>query len=136
MSWTVKFHDEFQPEFDALSQEVKEELLAEAKFVETFGPETSRPHVDTLKGSQYANMKERRFEANNGEWRAAFAFDPRREAIVLIAADKAGVNQAKFYKRLIEKADARYTRHIAGLKPENKVATAKNSPRLSHRKRS
>ena len=126
MKWTVKFQDEFKAEFDELDQEVKDELLAEAKFVEKFGPETSRPHVDTLHGSAYANMKELRFEAKDGEWRAAFAFDPKREAIVLVAADKSGVSEKKFYKRLIGKADARYARHIAELKAERNAVSAKN----------
>ena len=87
-TWTVRFHGEFKAEFDTFDQEVKNELLAEAVFVERDGPEAKRPHVDTLNGSRYARMKELRFEAADGEWRAAFAFDPKREAILLVAADK------------------------------------------------
>lgn len=37
MTWTILFHDEFKEEFDLFAQEVKNELLAEAKFVEMFG---------------------------------------------------------------------------------------------------
>ena len=112
MPWTVAFHEDFEPEFDNLSEEVQDELLAEAKFVERFGPEAGRPHVDKLKGSRYANMKELRFEAANGEWRVAFAFDPKRRAILLVAGDKTGVSQKKFYKRLIARADLRYRQHL------------------------
>lgn len=85
MKWTVAFHDEFEPEFDVLPVEVQDELLAEAGFVERFGPETGRPHVDTLNASNFANMKELRFEATNDEWHVAFAFDPSRTAILLVA---------------------------------------------------
>lgn len=53
MRWAVRF----QVEFDALAEEVQDELLAEALYVERFGPQTARPHVDTLKGSDFANMK-------------------------------------------------------------------------------
>ncbi len=119
------FHDEFEPEFEALPVEVQNELYAEAGFVEMFGPETSRPHVDTLKASGYANMKELRFEAADGEWRVAFAFDPKRRAILLFAGDKTGGSEAKFYKRLIAKADARYERHLKNLKAEDKKGTEK-----------
>jgi hypothetical protein len=118
MVWTVIFHDEFEPEFDEFSPDVQDELYAEASFVERFGPETGRPHVDKLKGSGYPNMKELRFEAANGEWRVAFAFDPQRRAVLLVAGDKTGGSDKKFYKRLIEKADARYKRHIQRLKTE------------------
>lgn len=114
--WTVTFHPEFEPEFDKLTLEVQDELYAEATFVERFGPATGRPHVDKLKGSRYANMKELRFEAADGEWRVAFAFDPKRRAVLLVAGDKTGTSQNKFYKRLIAKADARYERHLQGFK--------------------
>jgi hypothetical protein len=99
-------------------------MLAEASFVEMFGPETGRPHVDKLHGSDHANMKELRFEAANGEWRVAFAFDPKRQAVLLVAGDKTGVSEKKFYKRLIEKADERYSRHVEKLKAEEKAAKA------------
>jgi hypothetical protein len=124
MKWTVKFLDEFEPEFYDLPQEVKDEMLAEASFVEMLGPETGRPHVDKLHGSDHANMKELRFEAANGEWRVAFAFDPKRQAVLLVAGDKTGVSEKKFYKRLIEKADERYSRHVEKLKAEEKTAKA------------
>src|SRR5580698_9321748 len=120
MEWTVSFHDDFEPEFDALPDEVQDELLAEATFVKRFGPETGRPHVDKLHGSAYANMKELRFEAEDGEWRVAFAFDPKRQAILLAAGDKSGVSEKKFYKRLLKKADARYKQHLEKQKAEGK----------------
>jgi len=43
----------------------------------------------------------------------AFAFDPRRRAILLVAGDKSGVGERRFYKQLIAKADARYEAHLA-----------------------
>lgn len=109
-AWKVAFADEFEPEFAALSPTVQDELLAQAKVLEAFGPEAGRPRVDTLNGSKHANMKELRFDADGGVWRAAFAFDPERKAIVLAAADKSGVSEKRFYKALIKKADAHLER--------------------------
>ena len=57
-------------------------------------------------------MKELRFNAADGVWRAAFAFDPKRRAVILVAADKSGVAEKKFYKNLIEKADSRLRRRL------------------------
>lgn len=59
-------------EFDALPTAVLDELLAQAKLLETFGPSLGRPRVDTLNGSRHANMKELRFNAADGVWRVAF----------------------------------------------------------------
>jgi len=60
-------------------------------------------------------MKEMRFFAGGGVWRIAFAFDPARRAILLVAGDKAGVNQRRFYRALISKADARLAGHLKAL---------------------
>lgn len=115
IKWTVKFHEKFEAEFDVLNEYVQNELLARAVVLEKFGPNLGRPSVDTLKGSQYANMKELRFQANNGVWRVAFAYDPKRQAILLIAGNKAGVGEQRFYKELIRKADERFSNYLANL---------------------
>jgi hypothetical protein len=44
-------------------------------------------------------MKELRLDVEDGIWRVAFAFDPDRQAILLIAGDKAGKNQKKILQR-------------------------------------
>lgn len=120
--WTVEFHDDFDPEFDALPADVQDGLLAAARAVELLGPWAGRPHVDTLAGSRHANMKELRFRGRSGSevWRAAFAFDPERKAIILVAGDKQGTDSARFYRSLIAKADRRFDSHLKGLKSTGK----------------
>ena len=112
MTWSVEFCDELADDFVALAEEVQTTLLAHARLLEEFGPSLGRPYVDTLHGSRHANMKELRFDAAQGVWRVAFAFDPKRKGVLLVAADKRGKSQAKFYKRLIKTADARFDAHI------------------------
>jgi hypothetical protein len=112
MAWTVLHHPTFDVEFEALSHGVRLEILAMTGLLERLGPMLGRPHADTLSGSRFANMKELRFTADHGVWRVAFAFDLQRQAIVLVAGDKAGVNQTRFYRTLIAKADARFADHL------------------------
>jgi hypothetical protein len=114
--WDVVFHDEFLPEFRKLPTEVQEELVALTLNLGEKGPLLGRPEVDTLKGSSHANMKELRFRAGGGVWRVAFAFDPERKAIVLVAGNKSGVGQGRFYRELIRIADGRFDRHLANLR--------------------
>ncbi len=45
----------------------------------------------------------------------AFAFDPKRKAVLLVGGDKAGTDQKRFYKKLIGTADGRLERHLASL---------------------
>jgi hypothetical protein len=120
VKWSVEMADEFEPEFDALHEYVQTEILALSLVLEEFGPQLGRPRVDTLKGSRHVNMKELRFNAADGEWRVAFAFDPKRRAILLVAGDKAGVSERRFYRELIKKADARFNAHLVRVKTERK----------------
>ena len=91
---------------------MQDELLLGVRLLEVYGPKLGRPHVDTLSGSQFANMKELRFRAEDGVWRVAFAFGPKHNAILRVAGNKSGVSQARSYKRLIATADARYKAHL------------------------
>ena len=120
MPWVVELADEFEPEFDGLHKHVQEEILALSRFLQALGPGLSRPRADTLKGSRFANMKELRFSAADGEWRVAFAFDPKRRAILLVAGDKSGVSESRFYERLIPKADRRFEAHLRRLRTERR----------------
>ena len=115
MSWTVLFHDAFDAEFKALDLGLQDELLAHALLLGEFGPNLGRPTIDGLKGSKHANMKELRFGWDGGVWRVAFAFDPQRQAILLVGGDKGGADQRRFYKRLIAVADGRFDEHLATL---------------------
>ena len=116
MRWTVRFHEDFDEEFAGLPEAVQDELLAQSKVLEQFGPTLGRPHVDTLRGSRHANMKELRFGTKDGVWRVAFAFDPKREAIVLVAGDKSGQGEQRFYRQLIRTADKRFDGHLTRVK--------------------
>lgn len=80
------------------------------------GPSLGRPLADHIKGSRHKNMKELRpGSAGSTEIRILFAFDPLREAILLVAGDKAG-NWSKWYRKNIPIADARFDRHLQDVK--------------------
>ena len=116
MKWVVEFQRDFDPEFDALPQDVQDEVRAKGFLLEQFGPRLGRPHVDTLNGSRHSNMRELRFSAAGGVWRVGFAFDPKRKAILLVAGDKSGGGQERFYRQLLAKADERFDDHLSQTK--------------------
>jgi hypothetical protein len=116
MEWSVLLHEDFDPEFATLPEAVQDEILVALPLLKAYGPQLGRPYADTLKGSAHANMKELRFKAADGVWRLAYAFDPERRAILLVAGDKSGGSQTRFYKVLIAKADQRFTQHLDEMK--------------------
>jgi hypothetical protein len=87
-----------------------------SRLLQRFGPQVGRPRADTLKGSLHANMKDLCFSSAGGKWRVAFAFDPTRTAILLVAGEKSGVSERRLYRALIRKADDRFDTHLARLK--------------------
>lgn len=117
--WEVLLHDAFVEELEQLNESFQDEFFAHAKLLANYGPHLGRPAVDTLKGSTYFNMKEMRFSWQQEVWRVAFAFDPRRQAILLVGGNKCGVNQSRFYKRLIQVAEHRYQEHLQDLNQTN-----------------
>lgn len=118
--WPVATTDDFDEWFTDLSEEAQAEIIAKVELLKVLGPALARPHADTLNGSKHANMKELRADTSRQVLRIAFAFDPERAAILLVAGDKSGVSQKRFYKRLIAKADELFDAHLAKLKAKRK----------------
>ena len=120
MEWDVFYDETFVVELAEIERQsgsstAREEIAALALLLRRFGPSQRRPHCDTLKGSKHTNMKELRFTLPDGEWRVAFVFDPRRSAILLVASNKSGTNERRFYRQLIRTADARFDAHLQAL---------------------
>jgi len=110
MNWNVDIDSEFEREFNAFPQKTQDKISSLVRLLGKVGPSLGRPHVDTLTGSKYPNMKELRCTVTNGVWRIAFAFDPDRHAILLAGGDKSG--DKRFYEVLIARADDRFDRHL------------------------
>jgi hypothetical protein len=118
--WEIFFDDKFAEEFANWPEAVQDAVLSSLGKLRIFGPSLGRPSVDTLKGSSYPNMKELRVDADGGVWRIAFAFDPKRRAILLTGGNKTGISKDRFYSTLIRTADARYKRHLKGIGTESR----------------
>jgi hypothetical protein len=119
MEWDVEFDPAFALEAKEFSRAVQVEIVALSGLLAKFGPQLRRPHCDTLNGSQHANMKELRFTLPDGEWRVAFAFDPKRHAILLVGGSKSGTSEKRFYKELIRVADERFNQHLKLLRSKD-----------------
>ena len=100
----------------SLDQESYEQVVAALEVLAARGPHLGRPLVDTVTASRHRNMKELRpGYSGRSELRALFAFDPERQAILLVAGDKSG-NWKKWYTRNIPLADERFDRHLEQLR--------------------
>ena len=83
--WEIEVSDEFEAWWRELDLDQQELLDQRLRLLSDQGPGLGRPAVDTLVGSNLANLKELRA----GIIRVLFAFDPRRTAICCSAVTSA-----------------------------------------------
>jgi hypothetical protein len=107
--WVVLFSTEAEEWLASLTDEEWASIMAPIEMLEAEGPSLGRPAVDSITGSRHRNMKELR--SFGGHLRALFAFDPQRQAIVLLGGDKAG-DWSGWYERNIPRADALYDDYL------------------------
>jgi hypothetical protein len=76
------------------------------------GPELGRPLADRVRHSRLSNLKELRpGSAGRSEIRILYIFGPRRDAVLLVAGDKAGKWEA-WYRQAIPLAEQRYEDYL------------------------
>lgn len=113
MEWDVQSDEEFDAWLFGLEARVRAEIASHINLLRQFGPHLGRPHVDTVEGSAYHNMKELRVRFRGDPWRVLFAFDPTRRAILLVGGNKGG--DRRWYRTNIPIADERSRRHLERL---------------------
>ncbi|MFD6528962.1 type II toxin-antitoxin system RelE/ParE family toxin [Streptomyces sp. NPDC060184] len=114
MSWNIVIVDEVRDWLRALrrqDQETVRLIAAAIDVLESQGPTLGRPLVDSITGSSLKNLKELRPGSTGGsEVRILFAFDPRRQAVLLVGGDKSNDWQG-WYDKAIPIAEQRFRDH-------------------------
>jgi hypothetical protein len=118
MEWTIIYHEGFRRWLESLSEDIQDSVLFSVALLEGEGPLLTRPHVDTLRGSRYPNMKELRVQHRGSPLRVLFAFDWKRQAILLLGGDKTA--DSRWYKKNVPIAETRYQEHLEQLRKEGK----------------
>lgn len=111
--WTVIYSIEAADWIVGLSDDDYRLLMGRIELLEEHGPGLGRPAVDTITGSDYPNMKELRA----GTLRALFAFDPQRQALILVGGDKRD-RWTEWYAEAIPHADELFTAYLQSLEDE------------------
>ena len=120
MQWPVEYTDEFGTWWIDLSERQRNDLTAVVELLMEHGPNLPFPYSSDIESSRHAHMRELRVQSGGQPIRVFYAFDPRRQAILLIGGDKTG--DARFYKRLVPLADRLYDDHLEELRQEGLIA--------------
>jgi hypothetical protein len=111
----VQVHPEVAAWLRSLDEKTAAGVFAAVDALAEHGPNLKRPLADTLTGSRMSNLKELRpGSSGRSEVRILFAFDPVRQAILLVAGDKSG-EWDRWYRRAIPLAEQRFAEHVEAL---------------------
>jgi len=102
--------EEFAAWLDAQEKELRIRTVAYLGLLKERGPLLARPYADTLKGSQIANLKELRFQFEKAPIRILFAFDPKQQAVIILAGNKQG--DKRWYDVNIPIAEKLFADHL------------------------
>ena len=116
--WEIFFHREFDEWFANQEKGLRRETWALLDVLARVGPRMGRPYVDTIEASAFRNMKELRVQYKGKPWRILFAFDPNRNAVLLVGGTKVG--KENWYDVHIPIADHRFAQYLSSLKKPKK----------------
>jgi len=104
--------DEFGEWYRSLSLQEEAEVANAVGKLELLGLALGEPHASAVKGASFG-LRELRCRSGKSPLRVFYAYDPRRDAVLIIGGDKSG--DARFYDRMIPKAEAIWTQYLAEL---------------------
>ena len=117
MPYVVQTSEAFREWYGAQDKPLQRAVAAYIGLLEEHGPQLGRPYADTLTGSRLSNLKELRVQHRSEPYRILYAFDPKRQALLLLGGNKAGDD--RWYRRMIPLAEAIYQRHLETLAEED-----------------
>lgn len=101
--------DEFGDWYADLPDGHRESVIHSVGLLEQMGTQLPFPHSSDLKGSRYA-LRELRVKAQGAQIRIAYAFDPARNAVLVIGGTKLGDD--RFYRWFIPKAEGVWEEYL------------------------
>lgn len=119
MACSVEYTNEFGAWWAGLSEAEQVDVAATVTLLETRDVRLRFPHSLGINGSRHGHMRELRVQSGGRPIRVFYAFDPVRNAILLIGGDKTGDD--RFYQVFVPIADDLYDQHLAELKKEGSI---------------
>jgi hypothetical protein len=109
MATEVIFTDEFGAWFDGLSEAEQDRVYRSVGLLEAYGVTLPFPHSSSVEGASFA-LRELRTQVKGDPLRTLYAFDPSRQAVLLIGGDKTG--DELFYVRMIPVAQRIWNEYL------------------------
>lgn len=119
MAIVVEYTDEFGDWWGSLTESEQEDINAVVLLLEVRGPHLAHPYSSAIATSRHSHMRELRVQHAGRPYRVLYAFDPLRNAILLIGGDKTGND--RWYEEYVRVADRLYDEHLEVLRKEGLI---------------
>ena len=119
MSLNIEYTDEFGEWWDSLDEDEQVDVDAVIGLLEVKGASLPFPYSSGVNGSKHTHMRELRIQHAGEPYRVLYAFDPIRNAILLIGGNKRG--NKRWYTEFVPKADRLYDIHLEELKKDGLI---------------
>jgi len=114
MECEVLFTDEFGEWWDGLSVEEQESVAHDVNLLREKGVDLKFPYSSGVWSSRHPQMRELRIQHQGRPYRVLYAFDPNRDAVLLLGGDKTGDD--RWYQIYVPIADRFYDEHLERLR--------------------
>lgn len=104
--------DEFEAWYNSLGEQDSDAVYRAVGILEVFGVTLGYPNSSAIEGSRYS-IRELRVQSGGRPLRILYAFDPKRQAVLLVGGDKTGKD--RFYEEVIPKAEWLLEGYLADL---------------------
>lgn len=109
MATEVIVTDDFEAWWGGLSEVEQDRVAFTVGLLEERGVTLPHPYSSAIKGASFA-LRELRTQAEGDPLRTLYAFDPSRQAVLLIGGDKTGDD--RFYERMIPIAERIWNEYL------------------------
>jgi hypothetical protein len=109
MPTEVMMTDEFEDWYKSLSEAEQDKVATSVKQLEERGVTLGHPATSAINGASFA-MRELRTQVKGDPLRTFYAFDPSRQAVLLIGGDKTGDD--RFYERMVPTAEKLWNAYL------------------------
>jgi hypothetical protein len=107
--------DEFGSWWDDLTAGQQDDVAYYVRLLEARGVALDHPYSSAIKGSRIA-LRELRVKSSGHALRVFYAFDPRRQAVLLLGGDKTGND--RFYEQLVPRVEQLWEVYLREMESE------------------
>ncbi|MEA9575682.1 type II toxin-antitoxin system RelE/ParE family toxin [Xanthomonas campestris] len=132
--WSVDLFPQVKEFLNALDLHELARVSAVITLLEQAGPLLPEPYAKRIKASRHRTMRELRVRYGERVYRILYAFDTKKRACLLVAADKAEYGFDAFYDDFIARADRLMDDHEHDLRTENERTKQESGKKLKGRK--